>query len=222
MRSGERTLTPTEAAAVYDRVGRWQDTQAFYERAAVDDLVRTAELEKAQRVLEVGCGTGALAARLLARTLPPTARYLGLDVSARMVALTRDRLRAWADRAEVRQIDGSGPWPVDDASYDRVVATYVLDLLPADGVDRFFAEAGRALADGGVVAVTSLAPGEAGLPRVVSTAWTRLWRTSPHLTGGCRPIDVAAHVPSGWRSTSTRRTRFGITSQVVVATPGAG
>jgi hypothetical protein len=33
-------LSPEQAAAVYDRIGRWQDTQAFYERQAVAALIR--------------------------------------------------------------------------------------------------------------------------------------------------------------------------------------
>jgi ubiquinone/menaquinone biosynthesis C-methylase UbiE len=88
-----RYLSPEQAAAVYDRVGRWQDTQSFYERPAVDELIRAGQFEVATSVVEVGCGTGALAARLLDAHLPATARYVALEVSATMVGLTQRRLR---------------------------------------------------------------------------------------------------------------------------------
>ena len=65
MRRRPTYLTTEQAAAVYDRIGRWQDTQAFYEYRAVEDLVRSGDFEQARSVVEVGCGTGALAERLL-------------------------------------------------------------------------------------------------------------------------------------------------------------
>lgn len=44
------------------------------------------------------------------------------------------------------QFDLSGPWPLDDASIDGLVATHVVEHLDAEHV---FAEAGRVLVDGG-------------------------------------------------------------------------
>ena len=148
-------------------------------------------------MVEVGCGTGALAVRLLAGHLPGDAHYLGLDVSPRMVALTSGRLRGRPGRAEVVQVDGRSPWPVPDASADRVVAAYVLDLLSPAAIDEFFAEAARVLRPGGLVAVAGLVPATTGVARLVSGAWLRVWRLNPLLTGGCRPVDVAARLPSG-------------------------
>src|SRR5664280_3233798 len=97
MRRRPTYLTTEQAAAVYDRIGRWQDTQAFYESRAVEDLVRSGDFEQARSVVEVGCGTGALAEQLLSRQLPEDATYLGLDVSSHMVSLARDRVRPWTD-----------------------------------------------------------------------------------------------------------------------------
>ena len=220
MRSSARYLTTRQASAVYDRVGRWQDTQSFYEHPAVDELVRAGDFATASHVLEIGCGTGALAARLLARSLPADARYTALDVSGRMVQLTHRRLQQWAHRVEVTRVEGDAPWPVPDESVDRVIATYVLDLLSPEATQNFFAEAGRVLVDGGLVAVTSLTTGPSGAARAVSTLWTRLWRISPRLTAGCRPVDLPGQLPGGWHTRFTRRvTSYGITSQILVVVP---
>lgn len=222
MARADRYLSSAQAAAVYDRVGRWQDTQGFYERPAVDALVRAGRFEVAASVVEVGCGTGALAARLLTDHLPDTARYVALDVSSQMVSLAQNRLRRWSDRVQVAHVDGHSPWPLPDAAVDRVVAAYVLDLLAPPAMDRFFAEAARVLRPGGLVATVSLAPGSRGMSRLASAAWTRLWRINPHLTGGCRPLDTAATLPAGWRMTSTSAiTRWTITSAVMIAEPPA-
>ena len=213
-----RYLTPEQAAAVYDRVGRWQDTQRFYEHAAVDEMVAAARFDEASYVVEVGCGTGALAARLLGTHLPDTAHYVALDVSPKMVGLARQRLGGWSDRARVEQVDGHGSWPVPDSVADRVVATYVLDLLPPSAIEAFFAEARRVLRPGGLVATASLAAGTGPASRLVAGSWSRLWRVNPHLTAGCRPVDAAALLPSGWRVTETRTlTSWAVPAAVLVA-----
>jgi ubiquinone/menaquinone biosynthesis C-methylase UbiE len=214
----DRYLSPEQAAAVYDRVGRWQDTQSFYEHSAVDALVRAARFDVATSVVEVGCGTGALAERLLRTDLPSAARYVALDVSPTMVGLTQRRLRGWVDRVRIDRVDGRGTWPLPDSVADRVVATYLLDLLGPPAIEAFFAEARRVLRPGGLVATASLAADAGGIPGLVSAAWSRLWRLNPHLTAGCRPVDVAALLPVGWRVDTARTiTNWAIPSTVLVA-----
>ncbi len=205
---------------MYDRIGRWQDTQAFYEHRAVAALVRAGRFDTASCVVEVGCGTGALAARLLTDHLPSDAHYTGLDISARMVALAGDRLRAWPSRAEVIRVDGRSRWPVPDSTTDLLVCVYVLDLLAPTDIRTFFAEAARTLRPGGLVAIASLSPAPGGLAHLISSSWLRLWRLDPRLTGGCRPVNLATHLPTGWIvRTNQLITSFGISSAVLIAEP---
>ncbi len=212
-----RYLGPDQAASVYDRIGRWQDTQGFYEREAVAAMVGSALLETATSVVEVGCGTGALAASVLGRLLPAEATYLGLDVSGTMVELTRRRLAPFAPRAQVQLVDGHTPWPVPDHTADRVLAAYLLDLFSPEGIDGFFTEAARILRPGGLVAVTSLSAGTDYPSRLVSAIWTRLWRTDPHLTGGCRPVTLDPHLSATWRRFHDATTiSWGISSRTIV------
>ena len=217
MGSSGHYLDPAQAASVYDRIGRWQGTQGFYEGRAVTDMVATARLDTAAAVVEVGCGTGALAASLLEKWLPPESTYLGLDVSPKMVELTRRRILTFGPRARVQQTDGHSPWPVPDDGADRVLAAYVLDLFSPEATDEFFSEAARVLRPGGLVAVTSLAPGPSGPARAVCAAWTRLWRVDPHLTGGCRPVELDPHLPASWhRVHDGTTTSFGVASRALV------
>ncbi len=212
-----RYLDPAQAASVYDRIGRWQDTQRFYERRAVAAMLGSARLDTATGVVEVGCGTGSLAASVLGGRLPAGATYLGLDVSQTMVQLTRHRLASFAPRAQVQHIDGHPPWPVPDHSVDRVLAAYLLDLFSPEGIDGFFAEVARILRHGGLVAVASLTTGTRFPSRLVSAIWTRLWRADPHLTGGCRPVTLEPHLPPTWRRLhDTTTVSWGVSSQTVV------
>jgi ubiquinone/menaquinone biosynthesis C-methylase UbiE len=212
-------LTSEEARRVYDRIGRAQDWQRFYEDAATADLVAHARFDAAHSVIELGCGTGRLAAELLARHLPGDAGYAGVDLSPRMVAWASDRLRPWRDRARVSLVDGDAPVPADDGAADRFVANYVFDLLGPEQSRAALAEARRVLAPGGLLCTAGLTLGEDGIAWFVSRAWTGVWTRRPQLGGGCRPVGIVdALDPAAWdvrhRGTVVA---WGIASEVVVA-----
>jgi ubiquinone/menaquinone biosynthesis C-methylase UbiE len=98
----EGGLSSEVAARVYNRIGRLQESQAPFERPALDSLIAHGRFDVATSVLELGCGTGNLAKRLLANHLPTTSSYLGIDVSERMVALSRTRIARFANRWRFR------------------------------------------------------------------------------------------------------------------------
>lgn len=211
-------LDPAEARDFYSRVGRWQDTQSFYERRPVATMLEHGAFADARFVFEFGCGTGKIARELMPR-LPSGARYLGIDVSPEMVRLASERLRAWDGRAEARLSDGAIRFPVEDGACDRVVSTYVLDLLSPDDRRAMTDEAARALAPGGLLCLVSLTPGETALSRVVSGAWEWIWSRRSSLVGGCHPVHlVEALAPDRWtvahRSTVVA---FGVASEVLIA-----
>ncbi len=214
-------LTLNQARRVYDRIGRVQDWQAFYEDASTDRLVANTALGADQRIFEFGCGTGRLAERLL-RAMPASVNYLGVDLSPAMIALTTGRLTAWADRADAVLVDGSLPLPADDESVDRVLSTFVLDLLDADYARAVLADLRRVLAPGGRLCLASLTHGDGLLERALSRTWTGLWHVAPQLVGGCRPITVAAVLGHDWQIQHHSHVhRWGLVSEVVVAAPRA-
>jgi ubiquinone/menaquinone biosynthesis C-methylase UbiE len=214
----DRTITAAEAERFYDRLGAGLDRFARFEEAARIDLLEHGEFERASAVVEFGCGTGRFAARLLGR-LPPEARYLGLDVSATMVAAARERLRPFPGRAAVRKTDGSLRVPEPDARFDRFVATFVLDLLRRDDQAALVDEAWRVLVPEGLLCLTSLAHGETLLSRAVSGLWACVQHVAPARVGGCRPIRLADALPAGrWRIEYRRVvTMLGVPAEVVAA-----
>jgi SAM-dependent methyltransferase len=218
--AGVRVLTTDEARAFYDRFGERQDAQAFYEDPAVDVLIARADFPHARSVLEFGCGTGRLAARLLGTVLPEECRYVGLDVSATMVALARERVRPWASRADVVQSDGSIP-PQCERPYDRFVSTFVLDLLSDDAIATVLADAHRLLVPDGRLCVVGLTHGQGPVTRLVSSAWALVHRLKPSLVGGCRPLAVHEILPTErWRIVAHETvSAWSITSEVLVAAP---
>lgn len=211
-------LPPAAVKAFYDRFGARQDKQAFYEDRALNDLLAHAALPLAHHIVEFGCGTGRFAQRLLAAA--PDARYTGCDVSTTMVTLAERRLAAFRERAAVRlQPEGSVVLSEGDQSADRLVSTYVLDLLPEAKIRAFLAEARRVLTPGGRLCLAGISPGFTLRSRLLMAGWAALWRVAPGVVGGCRPISVAAFVRGAdWTLEHVRRVEsWGVTSEVVVA-----
>ncbi len=192
-----RFITHEQARRFYDRIGRGLDARPVSERRALDALAAQGDFARAEAVVEFGCGTGRFGARLLRERLPGDATYLGLDVSPHMVALASAAVAPWTGRASIQLTDGSVRLPVADGSVDRVVSSYVLDLLsPADAA-AFAAEARRVLRPGGVLVLASLAPGRTPPARLVTRLWQAVWRLNPALLGGCRPLRLGPLLDAG-------------------------
>jgi len=213
-------LTPSQAKTFYGRFGSKQDAQAFYEDAAIDDLIAHASLEQAETVFELGCGTGRLALRLLSEQLPPSASYLGIDVSQTMIDLAKHRLLPFSERAKVERSDGSMRFPLPDHSVDRFVSTYVFDLLSDQDIRDAIREAHRVLKPGEKLCLASLTGGITPVSRVVSALWSLTFRLRASPVGGCRPIRLASYLERHAWSVDYRSVvvRFGISSEVLVAT----
>ena len=217
--AGPRTLSHDEARRVYDRIGARQDTQAFYENAALSVLLRHGDFGTASRMFELGCGTGRVAALLLSHYLPPSARYRGIDLSPTMVDLARRRLAPFGARAEVALAPGGPPRDESSGVYDRFLSTYVLDLLSEADIAAMLAEAHRMLAPGGLLCLSSLSTGSGVGSRLVARVWSAIHTWRPALVGGCRPLDLLPLLtPDAWSVRDVERLApFGIPSEALVA-----
>ena len=214
----EKTLSAAAAKSYYDHFGKKQDSQGFYEDPALNDLAQNASMDKAQHVFEFGCGTGKFAARLFEIYLPSTAHYLGNDVSPVMVDLAKDRLKAYSDRAQVVLSEGGVKFPLADESVDRVVSSYVLDLLSEEDIKKFFAEVYRVLKPGGLVCLAGLTKGIGVPSRIVSALWSTVFRINPSIVGGCRPIRLETFVDTAkWRVAYQHMVApYGVPSEIMV------
>jgi ubiquinone/menaquinone biosynthesis C-methylase UbiE len=115
-------------------------------------LLAGLDLAAGERVLEVGCGVGAVLGELAAAE--PTLQLTGLDQSAEQLAGARRHLDARSVRAALIQGDALA-LPFAAASFDRVVMVWVLEHL-ADEPMRLAAlrEALRVLRPGGRIDLT--------------------------------------------------------------------
>jgi SAM-dependent methyltransferase len=157
------------------QVGVWNRISALYwseidRRFApvVDALLARAALEPADTVLDIGCGTGALAERA-AEIVGSQGSVLGVDVSPRMLELSRQRLAA-RGLANVNFQEGRAEdLPARNASYDAVVASLSLMFV----IDRGAAarQIARVLRPGGrFVAAVWAGPGDCDIVLFQQTA----------------------------------------------------
>jgi putative AdoMet-dependent methyltransferase len=126
MKQPDRSSLFDNWAKSYDRSIASDDTFPFagYEQV-LERVVRLAEVKPAMRILDLGIGTGNLAARFVEQGC----EVWGLDFSTEMLA----RARAKLPQVSLIQADLLGDWTtVLRASFDRVVSAYVFHEFALD------------------------------------------------------------------------------------------
>jgi SAM-dependent methyltransferase len=133
-------------------------------------LIDRAGLETTSRVLDIGCGTGRMAAPL-AGWLDSGAGYVGFDLSASAIITCRRRLGSRRDdftfvHADVRNreyrargaISETDFWfPAGDDSIDVALATSVFSHMTLASITHYLGEARRVLKPGGRFLFTAYA-----------------------------------------------------------------
>jgi ubiquinone/menaquinone biosynthesis C-methylase UbiE len=219
-------MTLTHAPLVYEEVKRFynqfgakQDWQAFYEQPALNLLLAQGQFEQAMSVIEFGCGTGRLAQQLLSTYLPVSAIYLGVELSETMIRLSRKRLADFGSRAWVIPTDGRIQLALPDATFDRFIATYVLDLLSPADIIALVQEAHRVLKPGGQLCVSNLTRSTTGVSQLVIGVWERVYAIRPQWVGGCRPIELRPYLAEALWDIDFQGvvTAYAIPSEVIIA-----
>jgi ubiquinone/menaquinone biosynthesis C-methylase UbiE len=122
--------------------------QRWVYRPAQDEVISALRTHGAQRIVDVACGTGILAARI-ADELNPAAVY-GVDMAEGMLAQAKARSSAvqWL-RGPAEQL------PFDDGGLDAVVTTSAFHFFDQPVALREFH---RVLTPGGLAAVATISP----------------------------------------------------------------
>lgn len=178
------TISIEQARRFYDRLGAGHDRADWYEAAAKLRGLELLDMERGQRVLNVGVGTGKEHI-LISETVGPRGLAVGVDLSPVMAGLARARSRAPIARADARSL------PFADASFDRVYSTYMLDLIGLGDLPLILGELRRVLRPAGRAVLVSLTEGVSPLSRALIGTWKLAYRVNPLLCGGCRPLQLA-------------------------------
>ncbi len=146
-------------------------------------LFRRYGLSPDIRVLDAGCGTGEISARLA--EMYPLAKVLGIDVLEHHLEYARQRYARLAPRLSFEAQDLFA-LPAADATYDLTVCRHVVQAVPH--ADRVIAELARVTKPGGVVHVIAedynMMHFAADLPGV-----REFWNDAPAQFGAANGVD---------------------------------
>jgi ubiquinone/menaquinone biosynthesis C-methylase UbiE len=141
---GHDMLTP-----LYDVAMKWLMPEDRFKR----HLIRQAAIERGQRVLDLGCGTGTLT--ILIKQLHPESEVVGLDGDPNVLVIARAKAKkAGIDIAFDEAMAFQLPYP--DGSFDRVLCSLVLHHLTTENKRRALKEVYRILRLGGELHVADL------------------------------------------------------------------
>jgi len=182
----EAKRPPEEVPATYSRLAPVYEVWArLTESRARRRVLELADPGPAEDVLEVATGTGAQLVELARRN--PRGRTAGVELADGMLAKTRRRLAACRlDGVDVVQADAR-ELPFADGSFDLVVNSYMLDLLPRDEIPRVLSEFRRLLRPGGRLVMSNMTLGERRAHRI----WDALYARGVVLTANCRGVLAA-------------------------------
>jgi len=137
----------------------------------VDAVLERSEVRPGQRVLDIGCGTGALSVPLAERGAEVTA----VDVSQAMVD-------AVADQAAVRRLPNVHPvagaaeaLEIEPGSFDAVVSNYALHHLRDADKSELLRQSASWLRPGGVIVIGDMMFGRGGSARDRQIIRSKVW-----------------------------------------------
>lgn len=147
-----RGRTLDHAAVVYDffepilMLGK----QAEYDK----HILSLLELNSADRVLDLGCGTGVLT-RMIADQLETKAGgvSVGIDAAAKMILVARKKRRSGNCRFEVMAAEDLS---FEDQSFDAVVSSLFFHHVPLDLKEKALSESFRILRPGGRLIIADM------------------------------------------------------------------
>jgi len=138
------------------RYGPAAQTLEQAQEAKLDRVAELLEVQPEQRVLEIGCGWGPLAERLIERH---GCRLTGLTLSTEQLEFARARLshRGMTENAELRLQD----YRDIEGGFDRVVSIEMLEAVGEHYWPTYFAKLRQALTETGIAVLQAITIAEA-------------------------------------------------------------
>jgi ubiquinone/menaquinone biosynthesis C-methylase UbiE len=178
-----RTYDPSLIEKLYGRVAWMYDIWSrLTEEKALRTILQWADIRDGQDVMEAGVGTGRLFSRIIGQN--KNGRNIGIDLSVVMLEKTRNKCGKHKNvqllRADITNL------PDSLGSFDRIISSYVLDLLPVDQYVSILSKFRSMLLPNGKLLLAYMETGENFTHRF----WRWVAGTFPNLMTHCRPIHL--------------------------------
>ena len=157
-------------AATYIPALKYHFLTPFYDgfiRLAMPEkerLIRQADLQAGETVLDFGCGTATLT--LLMEAMHPDCFIVGLDVDVQILKMAAQKLQAVNSSIQLKGYDGEQiPFPED--TFDKVVSSWVFHHLTTEQKRRAFGEIHRVLKPQGELHIADWGKAQNALMRLL-------------------------------------------------------
>jgi SAM-dependent methyltransferase len=143
----DKAATPESALAAVDGSAS-EDVVQITGRFTARQVATALELTAEDRVLELGCGVGRIGRELA----PHCARWIGVDISEKMIDHARTRL-GHLDNTEFHQLERTRLDMLADASLSRAYSVAVLCHMDKEDLYLYLQELHRTVRPGGLIYV---------------------------------------------------------------------
>jgi len=167
------------------------------------ELIKQANLQPGQRILDLGCGTGTMV--IMLKRQHPQTHVLGLDPDPKALARARRKVQRASVLAHFDQ-GFSDQLPYKEALFDRVFSSFMFHHLEGDDPEKTLREVLRVLKPDGSFHLLDFAGGENGSHLFRLHVGERLKDYSEdHITGMMRQVGL-----KGVQKTSDGSMFFGL------------
>ena len=139
-------------------IGHFLDSDLRRKIQPPDQLIQRSGIKAGQRVLEIGCGSGAYTT-FIARTVGPDGVVEALDIQPAMLAQLKRKINL-PENSDLQNINlhsaSAYELPFEDGSLDLAYMITVLAEIPDQ--EKALAEVNRVLRPGGILAVSEFFP----------------------------------------------------------------
>ena len=152
-------MSKQEARANYDRLSRWYDLFARFERKYREAGLRKLNARAGEMILEIGFGTGHCI-KALAQAVGDGGGVYGIDISEGMCSVAQARVNktGLSQRASLYCGDASR-LPFEASIFDAIFMSFALELFDAPEILTVLGECHRVLKDDGRICVVAMSRG---------------------------------------------------------------
>lgn len=130
------------------------DDIAYMHRDVTRKLMRIVYVNRGDRILDIGCGTGQ-STRAMAERVGPDGKVKGIDISSRMLAAARDRHPKEKAAPPDYELGDAQTFSYEIAGYDRVISQFGMNYFSKPG--KAFMNIRRAVRPGATLTFTAWA-----------------------------------------------------------------
>jgi len=216
--SGMDSITSSrqEARANYDRLSKYYDLFARFERRYKEAGLRQLKVGEGETVLEVGFGTGQCI-QALAQSVGVRGKVYGIDISEGMCKVAQTRVNKAGLSPQVSLHRGDAiQLPFETNLFDSIFMSFALELFTAAESPTVLGECHRTLRDGGRICVVAMSEGSGRTTMLRLYEWFH--RKFPNYVD-CRPIFASkALEQAGFRTRDVvEMSMWGLPIEVVLA-----